>query len=407
MLKKYNFPFMIWYLLAETAIARTAYYMTYPFIAIHLAEKGDLDLGGIGAVLSLGPLCSTFVSFYIGYLSDLMGRKAILFFTLLFWSGLFFGFSQADNVLEYSLLMAGIGLARGVFEPISAALQSDIAQKVDSTGEVKKNSYHLRYFAINIGAGIGPLIGGAMVLTNAKLIFIVSSIIYLFSAVLFLIVLRSQRQLLSQIKPNSQNKATFSHVLETAISDKKLLLYLAAYFFISMSLSQIDSTFPLFLNNTFAEEGKLLFARLVSMNGFLVVLCSLPLLSWSKKFNINIGCFWSTITWAIGIILFAIGKNPLDFYIAMFFITMGEIIVFANGYLLIESLAPEAMKASYLSTINLSGLGFAIGPVVGATFYEWYDFSSALLFMSSFLIFSALIYLMFYYKERLILQDVK
>ncbi|MDA8791760.1 MFS transporter [Bacteriovoracaceae bacterium] len=391
----------------ETAIARTAFYMTYPFIAIHLAEKSTLNLGGIGAVLSLGPLMSTVISFYIGYLSDLIGRKAILFMTLILWSLIFLGFSQASTVLEYSLLMAGVGLARGIFEPVSAALQSDLAQKVDPSGEVKKNSYHLRYFAINIGAGVGPLIGAALVLTNAKLIFVASSIIYLFSAVLFLAAIYYQRDFLRSIIPSSKNKITFGTVVQTAIKDKKLLMYLTAYFFISMSLSQIDSTFPLFLNNTFAEEGKLLFARLVSMNGFIVVLCSLPLLSWSKNFNINIGCFWSTITWAVGIILFAIGKDPFDYYVAMVFITLGEIIVFANGYLLIENLAPEEMKASYLSTINLSGLGFAVGPVVGATLYEWYNVSVALLLMSSFLIFSALIYLKFYYNDLLTPQDVK
>jgi MFS family permease len=65
-----------------------------------------------------------------------------------------------------------------------------------------------------------------------------------------------------------------------------------------------------------------------------------------------------------------VASEPMHFYLGMLAITFGEIVVFANGYQMIESLAPPRMKGAYMGTTNLGHSGVVVGPVIGGMLLE-------------------------------------
>ena len=65
-----------------------------------------------------------------------------------------------------------------------------------------------------------------------------------------------------------------------------------------------------------------------------------------------------------------VADTPLQFLGSMFIFTLGEIVVFANGYLIIESLAPKKMKGAYLGATNVSQMGVVFGPMIGGFILE-------------------------------------
>ena len=101
------------------------------------------------------------------------------------------------------------------------------------------------------------------------------------------------------------------------------------------------------------------------MNGIIVAVMTMPVLKWTKRFNLNVSCAVSAIVWGVGLCLFGWAQTPWQYYGANLILTFGENRVFANGYLLIESLAPENMRGAYLGSSNLSMAGVVLGPAVG------------------------------------------
>jgi len=361
---KYPFHPLVWYTIVETAMARIAFFMCMPFIAIRLSDISGASTTLIGAVIGFGPLVSTIVGFYVGHLSDFWGRRQIMICAMVIWGGVFFGFSFAKTPLAFAILMALNGLARGIFEPVSTALVSDLCSTQDESGKLKASAFHLRYYAINVGASVGPLIGASLLISHPTFGFRIAAITYLLSGLFFWYFSR-----IWGVKAIEEARIRPDHniakVFGALSSDRALQLYLVAFFFVGISYSQIESILTLHLKNTFGQEGVKLFARLLTLNGATVVALTIPLLSWTKRFNLNLVCALSMWIWCIGFFVLSFSYLPLHFYISMAIMTLGEIVVFANGYQIIESLAPKEMKGAYLGSLNLSQIGMVIGPMIG------------------------------------------
>lgn len=335
-----------------------------PFVALKMSATTESSALVIGSVIGFGPLASILIGFYVGHLSDLLGRRLIIFFAILLWAFAFLGFSLATHPLEYGLLMSITGLARGVFEPVSTALLSDLCDQNDPSGKQHQSAFHLRYFAINVGACIGPLTGASLLIRYPKLGFQIATLVYFISAWMFLFMSNY-----FGVKTHEKNRVKSTHrfrdVLNVLKKDQILQIYTIAFFFISLSYSQIESTLTLHLKELYAQDGIALFAKLLTLNAIVVVLCTIPLLSWVKKYELNTICTISSIIWAIGYFGVGISKTPLHYMISMAIMTLGEIIIFANGYLLIESLAPKQMKGAYFGVTNVAQTGMMIGPALG------------------------------------------
>lgn len=365
----YDFPPLVWYLIIQTALARSAYFLVMPFIAIKMQDIPSTTAMEIGAVLGVGPLVGTLAGFYIGHLSDILGRRKILFFALGIWVIIFVGFAHASTALEFAFLMIFNGLARAAYEPVASALISDLC-KLAHNKELLKKAFHMRYLLINLGAAIAPPLGAYMYLYDNKASFYCTSSIYFFSALVFLYYTK-KLNLKSIEALSSKSTIRFKQVLTVLAKDKLLRLYLLAYLILSLGFAQIDFALALQLKSSYHEEGVKLFAKLLSFNGIIIVLITLPLLEWSKKFDLHLMCAISSLFWAVGYLGFAFASEVWHFYLGMLFITFGEIIIFANGNLLIENLAPEQMKGAYMGSLNVGFAGIIIGPLVGGMILDY------------------------------------
>lgn len=389
---KYNFPSLVWYLILQTALARSAYFLVMPFIAIKMQDIPSTTATEIGIVLGIGPLVGTLAGFYIGHLSDIWGRQKILTFALILWALIFIGFAYAHSALEFSFLMIFNGLARAAYEPVASALISDLCKQVETSGEVLKKAFHVRYLMINLGAAIAPPIGAYMYLSDAQMGFYLTASIYFFSAIAF-IYFSAKLKLKANESLMEKSTLKFKQVLRVLAQDKILQLYLLANFILSLAFSQIDFSLALELKKNFMENGVLLFAKLLSLNGIIIVFITLPLLEWSKKFDLHVMCAISCLFWGGGYIAFAIATSTWYYYFGMVLITIGEIIVFANGAYLIERLAPDKMKGAYLGSLNMGFAGVILGPIIGGVILQQLSGQFLFLACSILMVFVALIYL--------------
>jgi MFS family permease len=366
---KYPFHPLVWYIIVETALSRMAFFMAMPFVALRMHDASGAGLSSIGAIIGVAPLMSTLAGFYVGHWSDKFGRRRIIIATLYIWSAILLGFSLATRPLEFAILMGLNGLARGVFEPVTTALISDLCAANKARENLQKHAFHLRYFAINIGSSVGPLVGATILVKSPTLGFQMAAAVWFLSATLFLQLSRHWN-----VKAFEKTLEKATHSLATAFKvfarDRALRIYLMAFFLMSFSYSQIESIFAIHLKDLYGNDGVMLYGRLLTLNGITVVLLTLPLLSWAKKYDLNKICAASALFFCLGYLLMGLSSQPLQYYLSMIVLTVGEIVIFANGNMMIENLAPPKMKGAYLGLSNISSVGFVIGPAIGGALLE-------------------------------------
>lgn len=346
---------IVWNILIGTIFTRIASFMTIPFLALYLHNELDADPLTIGLILGLAPLFSTVGGFIGGYLTDRFGRKIIILITLFSWSLIFLGFAFSQSLVVFGILSAANGLGRSFFEPATQALMIDYTEQ-----SKKRRLFSVRYTAINVAAVIGPLVGvWISALASPQLPFIITAVMYAVYGIALLFILKS-------VTPQNTTAAPkrIGDVFKVVFSDKKLLYLLAGGILISIGYSQFDSTLPQFVNMT-VEDGVKLYSALIAINAIAVLVLQLPLSMISERISMLHTLVIGILFFALGFVLFNLADSWTSFIVAMVIFTIGEIFAFPMMNALIEEIAPEHQKATYLGASQLKNMGGFIGPILG------------------------------------------
>ncbi|HDR8072457.1 TPA: MFS transporter [Bacillus cereus] len=172
---------LVWVLITGTAFIRGSTYMTLPFLSIYLSNL-NMSPMLIGLTIGISPLMGTIGGFIGGQFSDRFGRIPMILISITILVFVFIGFSMTGKPILFLLLNALVGLSNSFFEPTSQALIADLTER-----RIRMKAFSLRYTAINIGASVGPLIGGYLVNVSLPGAFLFTGGIYLiYGVALFL-----------------------------------------------------------------------------------------------------------------------------------------------------------------------------------------------------------------------------
>lgn len=343
---------IVWIILIGTIFTRIASSMSIPFLAIYLSAKG-MPLTSVGFTVGLSALASTLGGFIGGNLSDRFGRGVVMVFTLFVWAGIFFGFAFAHAIWVFMVLNFLNGFCRSFFEPTSQALIADV------TPQAKRvRVYSLRYFAINVGAVVGPLIGSKIALSSSpSSAFMVTGIAYLlYLGVLIFVFMRYLELYRSK---TVAEKVTFNSALRIVYQDRALGFFILAGLLFSIGYSQLDSNLALYLMSP------TLFSHLISLNAIVVVVCQLVVTRWAEKRSVLSNMVIGTLLGSVGLLLFGIGGHWLVFVAGMFILTIGEILIFPMSNVFVDQLAKKGMRGTYFGASKFQMLGSFIGPTLG------------------------------------------
>lgn len=233
---------------------------------------------------------------------------------------------------------------------------------IDFTPATKrKRLFSLRYTAINIAAVIGPIIGVYIAsLSSPSIPFILTGIMYILYAVFLLFVLNHYE--MQQIQAKAPKKIL--HTFTILFSNRVLLCFIVGGILINIGYSQFDSTLPQLINLKI-EDGAKLYSLLISLNAAVVLLLQLPISIFSERLSSTITLLVGIIFFAVGLILFGVSDNYPLFIVAMTMFTIGEIFAFPTMNVMIDEIAPDTQKATYLGASQFKNLGGFIGPIIG------------------------------------------
>jgi MFS family permease len=340
-----------------------AYAIYGPFFLLYLSQTRGLTMTIAGMVLALAAFPYAFSQILGGVVTDRFGRKrSLLFFFVL---DILFNIALTVTVavevsVWFVIIIYVVGsIFTGLKQPAVTAVLADLAPKTKLT-EV----YGVAQIVANIGWIIGPLLGGYL--------FSSFSYAYLFAIAVFtslscfLLTLTSLKEPFAGVKEKADFRSAFA-----IKADRSLLTYVLLNLLVFIAYTQIVNTYSVFTVNVlgFTTTG---YGLLLTVNATVAVLFQYPI---TRAVNDRIGDKNALV---LGSLIFGLGYLSLSWIVsygwsvlAIVIITAGELLFVPSAYAVVGKLAGPDQRGRYLGLLGAgSGLGIAIGPLLGGALFD-------------------------------------
>jgi MFS family permease len=345
-------------LLLGNFFVRGSYFMVWPFISVLLYQKFKLSATEIGLWLTSAALLAVVLGFYAGYLSDRFGRYPLLLAAAALGTVAFSCFALVQSKAGFICCIFLSTLPRALWDAPSKAWLGD------SLPDPKDRELALQglYFMVNAGAAIGPLLGLSAGMTGNPLAFLITALSYFLLGVAVLFFRRQPKPLAQKYNP-----MRFGQTLFLLKKDQLFLLVIVANILVTFIYAHGDSSLIQYLTRAEVPELVGLISAMIILNSTVIVLFQFPLLrlmaSWSVVSRIYVGL----LLLAASQLGFAL--NPPTWFwgwiVAVFILSLGEAVLFANMNVHLDQLAPASLRGSYFGAASLYAIGYSLSPVVG------------------------------------------
>lgn len=367
--------------------------MVWPFLAIILHQKFGLNEFQIGAFIAIPIFIGVTTGFYVGFLSDRIGRRKIILVGLTITILALLTMGSADSTTWLMVGMMGQSIARGMVENPGRALMTDMLDD----RKTKDMALHVRYFALNVGAAFGPWVGVQIGLTGQQTTFTIVAMVYTAYLIAATIVFTLQPP-----KHHTKMGKDFSigHVFSLLRRDHAFMLFVFASLLAFTAYGQIDSTLVQYLRFANFSDLTKFYATLIFINGFTIIIFQFPILKLMENIAPLHRAGSGVLLFILAFIGFALAPvdSHLSLMFCMFLLSVGEVILFPTFSIIVDRMAPEHLKGSYFGAAALSAFGFSLAPLLGG--YLLHQFGGVVLWISMACL-SALVGALFFLAERL------
>lgn len=362
-IKRFNFS--VWTVLAGTLLARTSYFMAWPFLIVFLYEDYGASAIEVGTMLAVSAVVGAGTGLYSGYLSDKLGRKWVMVLGSWIASISYTGIALASEVWQFYVLIMMTGLMRPMIEaPAKAVIGDNLKDSKD-----RELALNIRYFLLNLGGALGPLIGITLALSQPQNLFFVAGGTYVAYGVWLLLGIERKGTF---TKPDPSQLPNFAATLNVIRKDNIFVKLMVANFIMMFVYAQVESSIPQVIVRSSIADAAQLIAGLVLVNTLTIIVFQFPMLKWLEHVPLFVRTRIGMILMAIAQIGFLFTPNdwPLGWGIACFILSLGEVIAFPTLNVQIDRMAPPHLRGSYFGAAALYSLGFAIAPLLGGVVIE-------------------------------------
>jgi MFS family permease len=363
----FRFHPVAWSVLIGTFLSRSGFFMVIPFLGIYLGEVKGIDPGTVGAILGVSFLVGTASSFFGGALSDRVGRYPVMFVSMGLWSLTFALFAFARSAWVFFLLSALNGLFRNVFEPAARALLTDVVP-----AERRSDVFNARYFAINIGGAAGPILGLKLGAGSSSFQapFLIGAGIFAVYALGIAALMLRYKETPHESAATGVSAASFRQMAQIVFTDRVFLCFLLGNLFTTGAYAHLDSTLSQFVGHDRVDAYSLLFV----INSLCVLAFQYPLARLTKRVpamqSLKIGC----LLFGLGLFGFGVFEPIALLAVSMAFFTIGEILCFVVGDVLIGEIAPERLRGAYYGASGFAFIGQSVMSWAGGYLLHLFGF---------------------------------
>lgn len=349
-----------WTIIIGTIFGRMATSMSIPFLSIYLINRLGSSPTQAGTVVAVSSLIGVFASFYGGYISDVIGRKKVLFISIFGWAVVFVGFALANQIWMFFVINALNGLCRAMFEPTSRALLADITPQ-----ESKLLVFNLRYAAINLGVVVGPILGLQMGNSNSGFAFYIAGLVY-FCYGLVLVFQFLLHKGMGGATGQSTDRLSLKGALRITGRDRTFVYVLIGMIFCVLGYGHFGSTLAQYLElSPSFTDGAKWFGYMLSLNAIVVLAVQFPLVRFSSRFSPIVPLIAGNLCVACSLLIFGLFPYIWTMVLGVVLFTIGEVLMFTMTDVLVDRIAPNELRGTYFGMFGFNNLGNVMAPLLG------------------------------------------
>jgi len=350
-----EYPRTFWTLVVVTFIDHIGGFLLFPFFALYITKKFDVGMTEVGILFALFASSGLLGSFVGGALTDRLGRRNMIIFSLLTsaFGTLAMGF--VDH-LEFFYLIAVIsGLFSSTGDPAYNAIVGDLLPE-----RQRAQGFSILRVAFNVSAAIGPAIGGLLAARSYMALFVTDAVI---SSIVAVIVYLTIPETKPEAKPGTEGE-TFKQSFKgyfLVLRNTAFVFFILASTLAWTIYMNFNSTLGVYLRDVHAipESG---YGALISLNAVMVVFMQFWITRKLEKYPPMLMMAAGTLTFAFGFFMYGLFDSYIWFIIAMVLITIGEMITVPISNAEVINYAPEDMRGRYSAVY---GLAWTIPAMVG------------------------------------------
>lgn len=371
----------IW-LLALVTFLNRAGAMVIPFLSLYLINVEGFTLPQVGWIMScfgLGSLVGTFIG---GKLTDTIGFYKVILASL-FLGGV--GFVLLQFIDSFYGFCIGIFILTLMTDAARPAIFV-AADTYSKPGNITRSITLIR-LAINLGFSIGPLVGGLIIANiNYTSLFWIDGLSCIIASFGVFLLLKPKKQKDRKIEKEIIIKEGVPPYL-----NKLYILFFIIMIANSLAFVQYFSVMPVYYEKVhFLSED--LIGWLMFINGATIVVFEMPLITWldRKKISKTMATFWGIFFLGLSFLVLNFTNWSGVLVIAMFLMTIGEMIGFPFSNSLALEMAPKGRKGSYMAFYSMSfSIAHLIGHNGGMNMVDVFGYFNTWNFMALFLVITA------------------
>jgi MFS family permease len=362
-----EYPKTFWTLVVVTFIDRLGGFLLFPFFALYITKKFNVGMTEVGILFALFAGSSFIGSFLGGALTDRIGRRSMVIFSLLTsaFSTLAMGFVDSLSAFYMIAIVSGIFTDTG--GPAYNAIVGDLLPE-----EKRAQGYGVLRVALNVSAVIGPAIGGFLASRSYLALFVSDAII---SSIVAIIVYFTIPETKPEALPGTQPESvagSFKGYFRV-FRDGAFVFFMIASVLAWMTYMNMNTTLGVFLRDVHGipESG---YGYIISLNAIIVVLFQFWTTRRLEKYPPMLVMALGTLLFAVGFTMYGLFSSYVWFMLAMVIITIGEMVAVPVSNAEVINFAPEDMRGRYSAVYGISWmLPSAIGPYLAGLIMDNYN----------------------------------
>lgn len=342
-----------------------------PFIVIYLHNVRGISFAEAGFALAFGGVAALLAGLVAGSTVDRIGGRNTLLLGLLLQSAAFLLFPLIREPWQAFALLALEGAGTACFWPGQSTLLARLTPPTE-----RHSAYALQRVSMNLGMGLGGVIGGLIATTSDPESF---TKLFLLDAATFLVFVGVLATIKEPPMPEEEQREEVEAGYRAVVRDRNFVALLGLNVLFVAVGYEVFALLPPFAKN-YAGVGERWIGLIWLANTLLIVIIQLPVSKALEGRRRMAALALMNVLWAIAaLIVLAAGGLLTGTSAAVVLITAtlvfgaGETLQGPTQAPLVADLAPDRLRGRYFALGSMSwSAGSILGPAVGGPLLGWH-----------------------------------
>lgn len=355
----HGLPRSLVYLYVGTIATRLGTFVV-PYLTLYLSADRGLSLSTTGQIVAAGGFGSLVGNLLGGWSADRVGRKS----TLLVALGInVVGVAALANALPsgsaYAVALALALMGAGMYTPAANALIADCTSDTQ-----RPFAYAVHYVCINVGMGLGPLLGGLLAASAFTWLFVGDIATTLVCVVLVAVGVRAPARAMHEDPARGS-------MLSAWIRHPRILVFCGVSFFVIAPLMGLEYAVPLLVGRVL-QEPLVVIGLVYSINAGCILVLGLPIERALRGRDEVTMMAVAGGLWTAGLVILLVGFSTAALLVSTVVWTLGEIIasVVVPTYVSRRAEASAKGRLLALQDVVRSSAGI-VAPVTLGVVWDW------------------------------------